>query len=44
LREGFQRGYDDAYGNRARYGTYYNGNPSILGDVAAGILGLTFVR
>lgn len=24
-----QRGYDDAYRNRARYGAVYNGNPSI---------------
>ena len=40
FREGFQRGYDDAYWSRSRYGTYYNGNASILADVVAGILGL----
>ena len=44
FREGFQRGYDDAYWNRARYGTFYNGNASILGDIVTGILGLTSIR
>jgi hypothetical protein len=44
FREGFQRGYDDAYWNRMRYGTYSNGRASILGDVLAGILGLTVIH
>jgi hypothetical protein len=44
FREGFQRGYDDAYWSRARYGTFSNGNPSILGDILSGILGLTSIR
>jgi len=44
FRQGFQRGYDDAYWNRARYGTFSNGTASILGDVLAGILGLTSIR
>jgi len=44
FREGFQRGYDDAYWSRARYGTFSNGNPSILGSIVAGILGLTEER
>ncbi len=44
VREGFQRGYDDAYWNRARYGTFLNGNASILSDIAAGILGLTMIH
>lgn len=44
LREGFQRGYDDAYWNRARYGTFVNGNAVILGDVVSDILGLTSIR
>ena len=44
FREGFQRGYDDAYGNSLRYGTFSNGSASILGDVVAGILGLTSIR
>jgi hypothetical protein len=43
-REGFQRGYDDAYWNRARYGTFLNGNASILSDIVTGILGLTMLR
>jgi hypothetical protein len=44
VREGFQRGYDDAYWNRARYGTFYNGNASVLSDIVAGILGLTMIH
>ncbi len=40
-REGFQRGYDDAYWNRARYGTFLDGNASILSNIVVGILGLT---
>lgn len=44
FREGFQRGYDDAYWNRARYGTFSNGNPSILSEILSGILGLTSIR
>ena len=44
FREGFQRGYDDAYWNRARYGTFFNGNASILGSIVASILGLTTIR
>lgn len=44
FREGFQRGYDDAYGNQARYGTFSNGTASILGTIAAGILGLTLIH
>jgi hypothetical protein len=42
--EGFQRGYDDAYWSRSQYGTYYNGNASILAGVVAGILGLTMLH
>lgn len=44
FRQGFQRGYDDAYGNRSQYGTVSNGNPSILSNVVSGILGLTSIR
>jgi hypothetical protein len=44
FREGFQRGYDDGYWNRSQYGTFYNGNASILGNIVAGILGLTMIR
>jgi hypothetical protein len=42
--EGFQRGYDDAYWNRTQYGTFYDGNASILGSIVAGILGVTTMR
>ena len=44
FREGFQRGYDDGYWNRAQYGTFYNGTASILGSIVAGILGLTVIH
>jgi hypothetical protein len=44
FREGFQRGYDDAYWSRARYGTFVNGNASILSDILTGILGLTMIH
>ncbi|MEO9035163.1 MAG: hypothetical protein ABI442_06640 [Gemmatimonadaceae bacterium] len=44
LREGFQRGYDDGYFNRARYGSFDNGNPAILGAIAGGILGFELLR
>lgn len=44
FRQGFQRGYDDAYGNRSQYGTFSNGNPSMLSNIVSGILGLTSIR
>jgi hypothetical protein len=44
FREGFRRGYDDAYWSRARYGTFVNGNASILSDILTGILGLTMIH
>lgn len=44
FRQGFQRGYDDAYGNRSQYGSVSNGNPSILSNILSGILGLTSIR
>ena len=44
FRQGFQRGYDDAYGNRSQYGTVSNGNPSMLSNILSGILGLTTIR
>jgi len=44
FRQGFQRGYDDAYGNRSQYGTFSNGNASILSNILSGILGLTSIR
>jgi hypothetical protein len=44
FRQGFERGYDDAYNNRMRYGENLNGSPSILGNVLGGILGFTMIR
>lgn len=44
FRQGFQRGYDDAYGNRMQYGSVSNGNPSILSNILSGILGLQSIR
>lgn len=44
FRQGFRRGYEDAYGNRLQYGTVTNGAPAILATVLAGILGLVAIR
>jgi hypothetical protein len=38
FREGFRRGYEDGYYSRYRYGRYYNGGYSILGNILSGIL------
>jgi len=43
-REGFQRGYEDGYYGRYRYGAMFNGQPSILGSVLTSILGLMPIR
>lgn len=43
FRQGFQRGYEDGYYNRFRYGSAANGY-SILGNVLSGILQLTTIR
>lgn len=40
FREGFRRGYDDAYYGRSRYGRQYNGQHSILEVILGVILGL----
>jgi hypothetical protein len=40
FREGFQRGYEDGYARRPRYGSVVNGSPSILGNILSDILGL----
>lgn len=40
FRQGFRRGYEDGYYSRYRYGTYRNGNYSIIGAVLTTILGL----
>jgi hypothetical protein len=44
FREGFRRGYQDGFGNRAQYGTIANGNASILGNILTSILGLTSIQ
>jgi TolA-binding protein len=40
FRQGFQRGYEDAYGNHFQYGSSSNGTYSILANVLSSILGL----
>jgi hypothetical protein len=40
FREGFRRGYEDGYYSRYQYGSYNNGNYSIIGAVLNTILGL----
>ena len=40
FREGFQRGYEDGYYGRSRYGSYSNGGVSILGAILQTILNL----
>jgi len=40
FRQGFRRGYEDGYYSRYQYGSYRNGNYSILGAVVNSILGL----
>lgn len=38
FREGFRRGYEDGYNNRAQYGTVVNGNYTLLDKILAAIL------
>ena len=44
FREGFRRGYEDAYYGRYRYGDYATGRPSVLGTVLSVILSLEPLR
>ena len=44
FRQGFQRGYEDGYYSRYRYGTYNNGNYSILFSIVSRILNLQVLR
>jgi hypothetical protein len=44
FRQGFQRGYQDGYNSRSQYGSYSNGNGSILGNILSTILGLQTIR
>jgi flagellar biosynthesis/type III secretory pathway protein FliH len=41
FREGFCRGYEDGYNSRSQYGSYSNGNYSILSAVLSQILNLS---
>ena len=41
FREGFRRGYEDSFYSRNQYGTYSNGQPSVLESILAGVLNLT---
>lgn len=44
FRQGFRRGYTDAYNSRSQYGTTTNGTPSILSNVLSSILGLVSLQ
>ncbi len=40
FREGFRRGYEDGYNSRSQYGSYSNGNYSILSAILSQVLNL----
>jgi hypothetical protein len=40
FRQGFQRGYDDGYNSRSQYGSYSNGNYSVLSAILSQVLNL----
>ena len=40
FQQGFQRGYQDGYNSRNQYGTYNNGNGSILSSILGSILNI----
>ena len=44
FREGFRRGYEDAYYRRSRYGTYSNGRGTIQGSALTVILAFEWIR
>ena len=44
FRQGFQRGYDDGYSARYRYGRNDNGTFQIVASIGTQILNLQFVR
>lgn len=44
FREGFQRGYQDGFESRYRYGRYSNGSYSILGGILGQILNFESLR
>lgn len=41
FREGFRRGYEDGYNSRSQYGSYSNGNYSILSAILSQVLNLS---
>jgi hypothetical protein len=41
FRQGFQRGYEDGYNSRSQYGSYSNGNHSILSAILSQVLNLS---
>jgi hypothetical protein len=41
FREGFRRGYEDGYNGRSQYGSYSNGNYSILSAILSQVLNLS---
>jgi hypothetical protein len=44
FRQGFTKGYDDGYNSRAQYGSYSNGNGTIMGNILGTILNLQQTR
>jgi len=44
FQQGFQRGYEDGYYSRSRYGRYSNGSYSILGAILEQILGFQLLN
>lgn len=44
FRQGFQRGYEDGYYVRRKYGRSYNGSDSLLSAVLVSVLGLQSIR
>ena len=44
FRQGFQRGYEDGYYVRRKYGRSYNGSDSLLNAVLVSVLGLQSIR
>jgi hypothetical protein len=44
FREGFRRGYEDGYRSRYQYGSYSNGDYSVLGSLLSEILGFQSLR
>ena len=43
FREAFEKGYDDGYYGRSRYGSYYDGSYFLRSDVLDGMIDFTFI-